>query len=104
MARIRTALGGLLLLTSLCMASAALAQDDEHAQDAAESRSESFVAVEGAVEEDIAGGPLMLGAYAVTWVLLFLYVARLVSMQQRTLKEVERLAVLLKQVADEKRE
>ena len=68
---------------------------DTAAESAEESRAESFQAVEGAVQEDIAGGPLMLAVYAVTWVFIFLYVLRLVSLQQRTLKEVERLSTQL---------
>ena len=104
MAKIHTAFVRLLLLAGLCVATPSFAQEDPQAQDAADSRSESFVAVEGAVKEDIAGGPLMLGAYAVTWVLLFLYVARLVSMQQRTLKEVQRLSTVLERAGNGERE
>ena len=95
MANIRTALGRGLILAGLCLAAPVYAQEAEASQNAAESRSEAFMAVEGAVKEDIAGGPLMLGAYAITWILLFLYVARLVSMQKRTLQEVQRLSAVL---------
>lgn len=73
------------------LASVGLAQDEAAEESASESRSESFQAVEGAVEEDISGGPLMLTVYAITWVGIFLYVLRLVSLQQRTLKEVQHL-------------
>lgn len=93
-------LAGSLLVTP----TPSFAQEEAQAEGAAESRSESFVAVEGAVKEDIAGGPLMLAAYAVTWIFLFLYVVRLVSMQQRTLKEIERLSTILEQAGGPKQE
>lgn len=67
-------------------------------EDAASSRAESFRAVEGAVEEDISGGPLMLAVYAITWLGVFLYVVRLVRLQQRTMAEVQRLSGQLSQV------
>ena len=93
-----------LITAGLLVAQPALAEDPAAVvadqgtaveEDAAESRSEAFRAVEGAVEEDIAGGPLMLAAYAATWVLLFLYVVRLTSLQQRTQRDVERLTSIL---------
>lgn len=69
----------------------ASAQGEADSESASESRAESFRAVQGAVQEDISGGPLMLTVYAVTWVGVCLYVLRLVSLQQRTLKDVQRL-------------
>lgn len=68
---------------------------DQAAQSPEESRSQSFVAVEGAVAEDIAGGPLMLGAYITIWVLLLAYVFRLARMQEQTQREIERLSNVL---------
>ncbi len=68
---------------------------DQAAQSPGESRSQAFVAVEGAVAEDIAGGPLMLGAYITIWVLLLAYVFRLARMSDHTQREIERLAKLL---------
>jgi CcmD family protein len=65
--------------------------------DAAEQRSQSFQAVRGAVKEDIAGGPLLLTAYAAIWVVLLLYVIRLVRLQQRALSDVQRLERVLSQ-------
>lgn len=68
---------------------------DQAAQSPEESRSQSFVAVEGAVAEDIAGGPLMLGAYITIWVLMLAYVFRLARMQDHTQREIERLSKML---------
>lgn len=60
-------------------------------EDAADSRATSFQAVEGAQKEDVPGGPLLVGAYAVTLLLLVGYVARLGMMHQKTASELERL-------------
>lgn len=68
---------------------------DQAAQSPGESRSQSFVAVEGAVAEDIAGGPLLLGAYATIWVLMLAYVFRLARMHDKTQHEIDRLSKLL---------
>jgi CcmD family protein len=65
------------------------------AQDAAEQRSQSFQAVQGAVREDVAGGPLLLAAYGVIWVLVLLYVVRLVRLQAHAQADVERLERVL---------
>ena len=70
----------------------ALAQETG-AQDAADDRAQSFQAVEGGVKEDIAGGPLMLAAYAVVWLVVFGYVFRLVRLHrglEDNLNRVER--------------
>jgi hypothetical protein len=63
-----------------------------HAQDAAEERSQSFQAVKGAVQEDVPGGPLLVYAYAFILLLLVGYLVRLVRLQQRSEREVARLA------------
>lgn len=96
------ALAGALALLATPALAEEPAADDAQGESAAESRAEAFRAVEGAVEEDIAGGPLMLGAYAITWVFLFLYVVRLTSLQQRTQREVERLAGILSSAGGDK--
>jgi CcmD family protein len=70
---------------------------DQAAQSPGESRSQAFVAVEGAVAEDVAGGPLMLGAYITIWVLLLAYVFRLARMQDHTQREIDRLSKVLGQ-------
>lgn len=60
-------------------------------EEAADSRATSFQAVEGPQKEQVAGGPLLVGAYAFVLVLLVGYVARLASLQSKTTAEVERL-------------
>jgi CcmD family protein len=69
-------------------------------QDAAEQRSQSFQAVQGAVREDIAGGPLLLAAYGVIWVIVLLYVIRLVRLQTRSQADIERLERVLADAAN----
>jgi CcmD family protein len=65
------------------------------AQDAAEQRAQSFQAVQGAVREDVPGGPLLVAAYGAIWVLMLLYVVRLVRLQQRAQSDVARLERVL---------
>jgi len=67
----------------------------DQTESAAESRSQAFVAVEGAKGEDIAGGPLLLGAYGTIFVLLLLYVVRLSRLNDATQSEIDRLSKLL---------
>ncbi|HEX4352206.1 MAG TPA: CcmD family protein [Polyangiales bacterium] len=65
-----------------------------HAQDeksAADERAQSFQAVTGAVKEDVAGGPLMLAAYAVVWLAVFGYVFRLVRLHRNIEVELARV-------------
>jgi hypothetical protein len=61
-------------------------------EDAAESRSTSFQAVEGPNKEDVPGGPLLVYAYAFIMVALVAYVARLGSLQSKNRAELDRLA------------
>jgi CcmD family protein len=61
------------------------------AEDAAADRAQSFRAVEGAVKEDVPGGPLLVGAYALVWLAVFGYLVRLVRQQARTEAEIARL-------------
>jgi CcmD family protein len=65
------------------------------AQDADQDRAQSFQAVKGAVKEDVAGGPLLLVAYAAIWVIVLLYVIRLVRQQQHAQAELDRLEQVL---------
>ena len=58
-------------------------------------RATSFQAVQGAQKEDVPGGTLLVGAYAVVLVLIVGYVARLGMMHQKTASDVERLSRLL---------
>lgn len=73
----------------LLMAGAARAQDavDETTGD----RAQAFEAVEGAVKEDVPGGPLLVAAYGLIWLVVFGYLVRLVRLQARTEAEVARL-------------
>ncbi|HEX5655687.1 MAG TPA: hypothetical protein VFX59_00760 [Polyangiales bacterium] len=77
------ALGLGLLLSS----AVAVAQED-----AAESRSATFQAVQGNVKEDVPGGPLLIAAYGTILVVLCAYVARLGLLQRKNGEELERLA------------
>lgn len=65
---------------------------EDAAEDAAEERATQFVGVRGAEAESVPGGALMLGAYAIVWVLLFLFLLRLRSLQRQTAEELERLS------------
>lgn len=78
---------------ALSYAAPALAQEATagSAADAAEARASSFQAVEGAVKEDVPGGPLLVLGYGVLWVALLLYVLRLAVMQQGLQRELGRL-------------
>ena len=83
----------------LCAAAPIAAQDEgeppaaEPAEEtAAEERAAQFVGVTGPEAESIPGGALLLGAYAVVWVLLFLYLFRMRGLQRQTASELERLA------------
>lgn len=67
--------------------SASLAQED-----AAESRSAAFQAVEGPQAEQVPGGPLLVYAYATILVLLVAYVARLGSLNAKNRAELARLS------------
>lgn len=60
--------------------------------DAAEERAAAFRGVRGPEAESVPGGALMLGAYAIVWVLLFLYLMRMRRLQRHTAEELERLS------------
>lgn len=74
-----------------CAAHAQEADDSAKTVDAAEDRAASFQAVTGAVKEDVAGGPLMLGVYASVWIAVFGYVWRLNRLQSGVQANLERL-------------
>ncbi|HEX2679006.1 MAG TPA: CcmD family protein [Polyangiales bacterium] len=74
---------GFWLAALLCtFAGVALAQDPQGA-DAAGDRATSFQTVEGAVKEDVPGGPLLVAAYGFVWIAVLGYVLRLGRMQAR---------------------
>ena len=62
------------------------------AETAAEERAAQFVGVTGPEAESIPGGALLLAAYSVVWVLLFLFLFRMRGLQRQTAEELERLA------------
>lgn len=61
-------------------------------QDAAEERAAQFVGVRGPEAESVPGGALLLAAYAVVWLLLFLFLMRMRGLQRQTAEELERLS------------
>jgi CcmD family protein len=83
---------GVPLVAALCASSLARAQEAE------QDRAQSFQAVRGAVKEDVAGGPLLVAAYAAIWVVVLLYVIRLVRQQQHAQAELDRLERVLSKV------
>jgi hypothetical protein len=78
------------LLSGLC-AGLSLASATARAQSPDEERSQAFKPVEGAVQEDVPGGPLLLGAYGSLWLFLLGYGFRLIRLQQRAEADVQRL-------------
>ncbi len=89
-------LGSTMLITPLALADEQPAEPDggsaDTKEDAAEERAAQFVGVRGPEAESVPGGALMLGAYAIVWALLFLYLMRLRGLQRNTAEELERLS------------
>lgn len=89
------------LLIGLFVAAPALAQEPSAqpetaravGESPAEERAAQFVGVTGPDAESVPGGTLMLVAYAVVWVLLFLFLLRMRRLQHQTAEELERLSV-----------
>ncbi|MAQ19171.1 MAG: hypothetical protein CMN30_30775 [Sandaracinus sp.] len=65
-------------------------------------RATSFQSVTGPQVEDVPGGALMVGAYAVGWTLVLLYVGRLASLHRRNAAEVEALREMVAGAAPKK--
>lgn len=63
----------------------------EEPEDAASSRAAAFRAVEGKAQENVPGGPLLLSAYAVAWLLVFGYLLRLARLQRQNAADLDRL-------------
>ena len=61
------------------------------------SRASAFRSVEGADAEEVPGGALLIGAYAVMWLFLFFYVFRMQRGQLAVQHEVERLGRVLEE-------
>lgn len=77
-----------------------LAQDEtpkpsspsEQIEDPADERAAQFVGVRGPDAEQVSGGALLLGAYAVVWLLLFVFLLRMRGLQRQTANELQRLS------------
>jgi CcmD family protein len=83
-------------LAWFCAAGAVVTADMASAQDGQaaatpDDRAASFQAVSGGTKEDVAGGPLMLLAYAAVWIIVFGYVYRINRLQRGVEANVERL-------------
>lgn len=93
-------LGCTMLITPFALAEepdGASAQDEAGArEDAAEERATQFKGVRGPDAESVPGGALMLGAYAIVWALLFLFLMRMRGLQRQTADELERLSAEIK--------
>jgi hypothetical protein len=78
------------LLAGLCIGLSS-AGASVRAQTADEERSQAFKPVEGAIKEDVPGGPLLIAAYGSLWLFLLGYGFRLIRLQQRAEADVQRL-------------
>lgn len=88
-------LGGTLLITPVASAqdgAAGAEASSEAGQTAAEERATQFVGVTGPEAENIPGGGLLIAAYAIVWVFIFLYLLRMRGLQRQTAEELERLS------------
>jgi hypothetical protein len=72
---------------ALAWASKSFAQDPQPVPE----RAQSFEAAQGAVKEDVPGGPLLVAGYAILWVAMLAYLFRLVRLQQRAQNDLARL-------------
>jgi len=69
-------------------------------EDAAEERAAQFVGVRGPEAESVPGGALLLGAYAIVWLLLFLFLMRMRGLPRQTAEELERLSLEIRASGD----
>lgn len=96
----RALVSALVLGCTLWLASAAAAEEPPSdaappastEESPAEERAAQFVGVTGPEAESVPGGALLLAAYAVVWVLLFLFLLRMRGLQRQTADELERLS------------
>jgi len=70
----------------------AVGSEEKASEDAAEERAAQFVGVRGPEAESVPGGALLLGAYAIVWLLLFMFLMRMRGLQRQTAEELERLS------------
>lgn len=89
------------LITTMLLTPGLLAQDEaaepgaaaeQVAEDPADERAAQFVGVRGPDAEQVPGGALLLAAYAVVWVLLFVFLLRMRRLQRQTADELQRLS------------
>jgi len=72
--------------------SIARAQDaDAGVSDDPDGRATSFQSVTGPTTEDVPGGALLIGAYAVAWILVLAYVGRLALASAKTDRDIARV-------------
>lgn len=79
----------------------AVAQPAEEAAAEAGDRGEAFRAVEHGETEDVPGGPLLLGAYALVWLFVLAYMLRLARLQRSTENDLARLQQSVEKAARE---
>ncbi len=89
-------------LTLVLFASTAMAQDDPDGG-TTNSRATEFRAMHGPAQEAIPGGPLLIGAYAVAWLLLMGYLVHLGRLSARTQEDVTRLLLAVEKKRDDKK-
>jgi CcmD family protein len=100
----RSLVFGLLLISALTFGGGARAEEaspdataaGQADESPADERAAQFVGVTGPEAESVPGGALLLAAYAIVWVLLFLFLARLRRLQSQTAEELERLSAEMK--------
>ncbi len=96
----RALVSAFVLVCTLLTAQAAVAEDPatdpasgtQVEESPAEERAAQFVGVTGPDAESVPGGALLVAAYAVIWVLLFLFLMRMRRLQRQTAEELERLS------------
>jgi CcmD family protein len=97
----RTLIVAFVLVTTMLIAPGLLAQEEtlkpsstsEQVEDPSDERATQFVGVRGPDAEQVSGGALLLGAYAVVWLLLFVFLLRMRRLQRQTADELHRLSV-----------
>lgn len=97
------AITAMLVAIVVGLSTAAQAQppaDSESMEQPADARATAFRAVEGPQTEDVPGGALLVGGYALVWLFVMLYLARLGKLHARTRQQMERLADQLQSPAD----
>ncbi len=97
--RLPARLGGVGAAVSAWICATTAAPTTAQEADAAAERSQAFRAVEGAVEEDVPGGPLLVAAYGAVLTAIVLYVLWIARLQRRMGADLARLEGALKQQA-----